>query len=309
MPRVYAVGETVLDIIFRDNKPQAARAGGAMLNSLVSLGRLGVEVFFISEYGPDIDPVGNIIHEFLAENHVNTDFVHRPENLKSPLALAFLNESRDASYSFYRTPPKECMPVPDISFEEGDVFLFGSFYALNPQVRPLILALLSRARDAGAIIVYDPNFRKPHLHELPMLKPFILENLTYAHIIRGSDEDFSHIFNSGSVDEAFRAVDRESELTLIYTQNRKGVDLISPDSRIHLDVPFLEPVSTIGAGDSFNAGIIWSLLRERITKKDIITLSDKQWKNILNYGIRFASDVCMSYENYISAEFAERLKV
>ena len=177
-----------------------------MLNSLVSLGRLGVEVFFISEYGPDTDPVGNIIHEFLAENHVNTDFVHRPDDLKSPLALAFLNESRDASYSFYRTPPKECMPVPDISIEEGDIFLFGSFYALNPQVRPLILALLSRARDEGAIIIYDPNFRKPHLHELPALKPFILENLSYAHIVRGSDEDFSHIFNSGSVEDAFKAV-------------------------------------------------------------------------------------------------------
>jgi len=51
--KVYTIGETVLDIIFKNNQPVSAKAGGSVLNSSVSLGRLGVDVYFISDYGSD----------------------------------------------------------------------------------------------------------------------------------------------------------------------------------------------------------------------------------------------------------------
>ena len=50
---IYAIGETVIDLIFKDMQPQAAKVGGSALNTSVSLGRLGDDVAFISEIGRD----------------------------------------------------------------------------------------------------------------------------------------------------------------------------------------------------------------------------------------------------------------
>ena len=73
MRKIYGIGETVFDIIFKNEQPQAAKAGGAMLNSAVSLGRIGLPVSFISEYASD--NVGRIIDSFLSENGVGTGYI------------------------------------------------------------------------------------------------------------------------------------------------------------------------------------------------------------------------------------------
>ena len=83
-----------------------------------------------------------------------------------------------------------------IPFRPGDYLLFGSFFSITDQVREALLGFLSSAKDAGVIIMYDPNFRKPHLHELDRLKPMIMENIGYADIVRGSNEDFELIFGA-----------------------------------------------------------------------------------------------------------------
>jgi len=73
MRKIYGIGETVLDIIFKNNQPQAAKAGGSVLNSVVSMGRMNLPVSFISEYGQD--DVGTLIDDFLKSNGVDSSCV------------------------------------------------------------------------------------------------------------------------------------------------------------------------------------------------------------------------------------------
>ena len=70
MRKVIGIGETILDIIFRNDQPSAAVPGGSVFNGIVSLGRMGVNVCFISETGND--HVGNIILQFMRDNHIPT---------------------------------------------------------------------------------------------------------------------------------------------------------------------------------------------------------------------------------------------
>lgn len=130
MRKVIGIGETILDIIFRGNQPHAAVPGGSVFNGLVSLGRLGVDVLFISEIGND--RVGDIIQNFMQENHISTRYVDRFPDGKSPLSLAFLNENQDAQYTFYKDYPKQRLEVPLPPIEKDDIFIFGSYYSLNP---------------------------------------------------------------------------------------------------------------------------------------------------------------------------------
>ena len=307
MPKIVAIGESLLDIIFSDQKPVSATPGGSMLNTAVSLGRLGLNVYFVSDYGRD--QVGEMIDAFLASNGVNTRYVQHYDRHKSGLALAFLNESRDAVYQFYKDFPDQRMEDLAVPFEKNDILLFGSFFALTPEVKKALLRMLGSAREAGALIMYDPNFRRPHLAELGMLRPMIIENMHYADIVRGSNEDFELIFGAKTPQAAWKEVAECGCSCLVYTANQNGVDIFSQESSLHLDVPPIKTVSTIGAGDNFNAGILWTLVRGRYTAEEMRCLPEMVWKKAGMNGIAFASDVCMHYENYISEEFVlEHLK-
>ncbi|NJK94529.1 MAG: hypothetical protein HC905_06020 [Bacteroidales bacterium] len=145
MRRIYTLGETVLDIIFRDNLPVAANPGGSMLNASVTLGRLGAPVYFISEFGND--QVGNMSNKFLCSNGVNTDFCHRYDNGKSAIALAFLDEHQNASYSFYKLYPEKRLNIDIPLITKDDMLMFGSYYGISAEIRDTVLKLLNLAKN------------------------------------------------------------------------------------------------------------------------------------------------------------------
>ncbi|MBN2484866.1 MAG: carbohydrate kinase [Bacteroidales bacterium] len=301
MRKVYTIGETVLDILIKNNQPFMAKAGGACLNSAVTLGRLGIPVHFVGEYG--LDQVGNFIDKFLKDNNVSTEYVYRYFDGKSALALAFLNEHNDASYDFYKIYPKKRLNIKLPEINPDDIVLFGSFYAITHEVRDVILKFIKQAQKVKAIIMYDPNFRKQHLHELPALKPMILENIAQSNILRGSNEDFSFIFGTRNADDTYAQLKDKCPIVL-YTASTKGVFLRTPSISEQFGIHKIDPMSTIGAGDNFNAGIVYSLIKHKIGLKNLLSLSKEQWHPIIETAIEFATHVCMSYDNYISTEYA-----
>jgi fructokinase len=305
MRKIFGIGETVLDIIFKKDIPQAAKAGGSVLNSVVSLGRAGLPVSFISEYGQD--EVGKLIDSFLRENGVDTSFVHRFINGSTAIALAFLDDKNDASYSFYKEYPENRLDIPFPGISKDDIVQCGSFYAIWPEIREKFRTFISRSRESGALILYDPNFRKSHLSDLGTLKPLVIENMQMAGIIRGSDEDFYNIFGAKTPAEAWNEVKKYCS-ALVYTANTNGVFVVTRGFSGQFPVKKINPVSTIGAGDNFNAGMITSLYHKNIGGSDLEKLKGEDWSEIIASAVDFATEVCMSYENYISREFAGKYR-
>ena len=306
MRRIFAIGETVFDIIFKNGKPVASTPGGSMLNTAVSLGRLGLDVYFISEYGKET--VGNMIDDFLRNNGVNTGYVSRYGDFPSSLALAFLDDANNAEYTFYKRYPEHRL---DMAFPEptaDDMIIYGSFYGIEPDIYVRLKPFLEHAHEKNALIIYDPNFRKAHLSELDTCRPIMMENFAHADITKGSDEDFSLIFGARTAEESWEQL-RDKCKFLIYTANKNHVELCTADVHEAYPVPSVKPVSTIGAGDTFNAGLISGLISERIGRNELKNLNEEQRFVIVDRAISFAGHVCMSYDNYISPEFAGELKI
>ena len=303
---IYAIGETVYDIIFRNGQPVAARAGGSMLNSVVSMGKAGLPVHFISEYAAD--DIGNSIDSFLIGNGVSTRYVYRFADGKTSISIAMLNERNDASYSFYKQLPSQRLNSELPVVNANDIVLFGSFFSISKEVRHRVGAFLHQAHQAGATLIYDPNFRKAHLHELDEMMPLLLENMSLASIVRGSNEDFEMIFNVKSQQEAYEQVSKYCT-NLIVTANSSGVSLFTPSTCLHCNVDAIQPISTIGAGDNFNAGFITGLFKNDFSVRNFAMLSASDWTALIQLGISFSADVCMSYDNYISDSLAKTLKV
>jgi len=303
--KIIGIGETIVDIIFKNNQPISATAGGSTFNTLISLGRLNVSCFFISEIGND--RLGENVKQCLHENNIPIDYIYEFSDGKSPVALAFLDENNNADYIFYKDYPKKRLDIEFPSVNPNDILIFGSYFSVNPVLRNRVLELLHNAKNNDAIIYYDPNYRKSHLPELSGLKHSIEENFAFADIIRGSDEDFLNICGENNIDAVYAKISRFCS-NFICTKAEKGVSLYTKDIVKFYSTPSIKTISTVGAGDSFNAGILYGLRKLNISKQELPDLPEEKWDKLIEYAILFATDVCQSYENYISKEFASQLK-
>ncbi|QUB70368.1 carbohydrate kinase [Prevotella multiformis] len=308
MRKVIGIGETVLDIIFKDNRPLEAVPGGSAFNAITSLGRCGVNASFISEAGND--HVGKYIIGFLKDNGVNTDNVATFPDSKSPVSLAFLNEKNDAEYIFYKDHPHDQLEFTYPDIQPDDIVLFGSFYAVNPVIRPQLVGLLDYARSRGAIIYYDVNFRPAHKDEVIKITPNLIENLDYADIVRGSHEDFATLYRKEDADKVYNAEISFYCRQFIYTHGSRPVEVRGGKNiKKAYPVPDTEVISTIGAGDNFNAGFIFGMLKQGITRADLDSgLSEEQWDGLIASALAFSADCCKDIFNYVSKEFGERMK-
>ena len=304
MRKVFGIGETILDIIFRNDQPQKAVPGGSVFNGLISLGRLNVPVSFISELGND--RVGDMIRDFMEDNHITTEFVDRFPDGKSPISLAFLDDDKNANYIFYKDYPAQRLEVPLPKIEKDDIFVFGSYYSLNPVLRTRMVEFLQYAQERKAIIYYDPNFRKAHAHEAIRLMPTVLENLEFADIVRGSDEDFQNLYGKSDAQKVYKEHIQFYCDRFLTTHGANGVNLHTRNFTRPFDSPQIQPLSTIGAGDNFNAGNIYGLLKYDVRHADLPSLDQDTWGKIIRCGMDLASEVCQSYDNYISKEFAAK---
>ena len=306
MRKVIGIGETIWDLIFENEQPRRAVVGGSVFNGLVSLSRLAVPVLFISELGDD--RVGHIACDFMRENGIITDYIDRSHGHKSPVSLAFLGADKSAEYIFHTDYPDKRlnMPFPDI--HEDDIFMFGSFYALNPLIRPRFVEFLKEARRKKALIYYDPNFRPKHKADLETLRRTVAENCAYATVVRGSDEDFFHLYSLNNMKAVFSEIIQPLCGSFLTTHGADGVNLYINRMQAHFDARKITPVSTIGAGDNFNAGVVYGLIKYKVGYRDVPELYREDWEKIIRCGIDLSAEVCQSYANYISPEFAAHYK-
>ena len=143
-------------IIFKNDKVVNAVPGGSTFNAMVSLGRSGVPVNFLSQTGND--RIGKYVIKFLDENGVNSSYVNITPYGKSPISLAFLDEQNKPDYLFYHDQQHDEIEFNYPDVQRDDIVLFGSYFAINPDVRAQVDGFLKYAKEQGAILYYDVNF-------------------------------------------------------------------------------------------------------------------------------------------------------
>ena len=301
MRKVIGVGETILDIIFQGNQPRKAVPGGSTFNCMISLGRCKIPALFISELGDD--RLGNFICEFMVENNLSPDYIDLIKGCNSPISLAFLDQQRNAEYIFYRNFPKERSQIKLPEINKNDIVIISSYYAVNPDLRRNVSLLVTEAKKQGAIVYYDINFRKTHASQRLKLMPYFIENFGCATIVRCSDEDLETLFPGKTIDTVYREEIVPYCENFIVTKGDKGIVLKTEELEKEYPVEVFSPVSTIGAGDNFNAGLIYGIINYNYT--NINHLKEEEWDKLIDLAKAFATEICGSYDNYVSIEFAQ----
>ncbi|MCX6236190.1 MAG: PfkB family carbohydrate kinase [Bacteroidia bacterium] len=299
--KIFTIGETTYDILFRDGSPVGACNGGSAYNSAISLGRCGLPVSLISTFGNDY--IGKLSLAFLTKNGVSCNLIKRFDG-QSRIALAFFDSDNNADYSFYQASmdiiPE--YPVP----QKNDIILLGSSFALRDNGRENLISFLQQANNAGCIIIYDPNARQS-VAEKPEIVNKILQNIALATIIKGSDLDFRNIFGLNDGRSVYSLVTESGNKYLVYTKGSEGAELFTRDFHLVIAAKETKVISTIGAGDNFSAGIVYGIFNHMTDNSLFEELTPNKWEEIMNYGILFATEVCGSSGNYFPLDAAKRL--
>ena len=153
-----------------------------------------------------------------------------------------------------------------------------------------MLKILKNAVKAGATIYYDLNIRKAHTHEMDILMPSFMNNIAVASIVKGSDEDFFHLFGLSNPEEIYRKVNPYCK-TLIITCGEKPMHIFTPDYCKSYNI------------NKINAGFIFGLATMVFSTKNCYEFSEVEIDRIVGCGLAFANETCLSSENYIAGNF------
>lgn len=252
--RTLVIGEALIDVVRRVQGGSAEHVGGSPANVALGLARLGHAVDFATEIGDD--DRGRSIARRLGDNGVvlTADSVtDRPTSV----AMATLDHTGAASYEFAIS-----WEAPSGLPEQGVGHVHtGSIAAA---MEPGATAVLDHFREARSrsTLSYDPNARPTLMDDAARGRARAEEFVAQSDVVKASDEDVDWLYDGASVPEVLRRWGALGATLTVVTRGGAGavVGLHSAGSVFAMEAPDVDVVDTVGAGDSFMAGLISGLL-------------------------------------------------
>lgn len=288
---ILCCGEALIDMLPRRTEAGetafAPYAGGAVFNSAIALGRLGVPVEFFT--GVSSDFLGQILQSTLKQSGTGTRYAHISDR---PTTLAFVRlVDGQASYLFYdegtagRMLSDADLPVLG---DEVEAMLFGAI-SLIPEPCGSAYEALMRREHARRMVMLDPNIRPLFIKDRDSHLARMNRMVAMSDIVKLSDEDLAWFGEPVAENLIARWLAAGVRLVLM-TKGAKGAVAYTGSGKVEVASKPVTVVDTVGAGDTFNAGFMASLHDQRLlSKAAVATLSESQIRTALGLGVAAAA--------------------
>ena len=257
---VVTLGELLID--FTDNGMSAqgntmfeANPGGAPCNVLAMLNKLGHPTAFIGKVGKDI--FGLKLKSVLEEVGIDTSNLIVDEDARTTLAFVQTFEDGDRDFSFYRNPGADMLLTADEVDGElvksARLFHFGTLSMTHEGVREATKKAIRLAKEAGAVVSFDPNLRPPLWKSLDDAKEQAAYGFTQCDVLKISDNEIQWFTGEEDYDKGIEKLRQEYDIPLILlSMGRDGSRAYYKDLRVEMP-SFIqkETIETTGAGDTF----------------------------------------------------------
>lgn len=203
MKKIICIGECSLNVVFgADGQPCGSMPGGRIGNAAAILGGEGLPVLMASEAADDA--VGQMVVDFLASAGVATDTIDRFTEGRTPLNIFTSGADGLLTLSRYEQyPPQDGFDIVWPRVEEGDIIVFGGYYAIAPRIRQRLSKFLENAVEMKATLVYLPGFLPQQEPRITRVMPVLLENLELAHLVITRNDDLRVIFGIDADDACY----------------------------------------------------------------------------------------------------------
>ena len=257
---VVTLGELLID--FTDNGMSAqgntmfeANPGGAPCNVLAMLNKLGHPTAFIGKVGKDI--FGLKLKSVLEEVGIDTSNLIVDEDARTTLAFVQTFEDGDRDFSFYRNPGADMLLTADEVDGElvksARLFHFGTLSMTHEGVREATKKAIRLAKEAGAVVSFDPNLRPPLWKSLDDAKEQAAYGFTQCDVLKISDNEIQWFTGEEDYDKGIEKLRQEYDISLILlSMGKDGSRAYYKDLRVEIP-SFIqkETIETTGAGDTF----------------------------------------------------------
>jgi fructokinase len=250
------VGESLVDIIRDPRQPAAVQAhpGGSPLNVAVGAARLGLQTSLVTHYAED--RYGLMIAEHLVSNGVN---VINGGTTPTSTALATLGPDGAAEYSFSITWEINGASLPALAAVEASTHVHTGSIATVLQPGDQTTLVLVEAAHEHATISYDPNCRPAISPDTATARNQAELFVAASDIVKASDEDLSWLYPHRTPDETLEAWLELGPAIVALTRGASGSVILSAKGRVEMAAEPITVADTVGAGDSFMAGLISGL--------------------------------------------------
>ena len=250
-------------------------AGGAVANVAVAMARFGVSSGFTGMVGNDA--FGHYLKDVLNDKGVDTSGLMVSDVYNTTLAFVHLFSNGDRDFSFYRKPGADIMYSSDMVDEDAirkaRVFHFGSLSLTDEPARSATMRMLQIAKDAGVVVSYDPNYRAPLWSDEKTAKEMMLEGMTYADILKISDNEIDFLFGEMPYEQAAQMLLSRGIKLVFITMGSEGA-IYAHRAGVGRAAPFAaQAVDATGAGDCFTGGVLSQFMQSGKSLAEL-TLND-----------------------------------
>ena len=290
---VVALGELLIDftengISSQGNPLFEANPGGAPCNVLAMLTKLGHKTAFIGKVGNDF--FGKQLEQTIMEVGIDASGLQKDDDVHTTLALVHTYPDGDRDFSFYRNPGADMMlteeEVPEELIKGTRIFHFGTLSMTHEGVRNATKKALRAAKEAGAVISFDPNLRPPLWKKLGDAADKMWYGISQCDILKISDDEISFLTGTADIDQGIgKIMEQYCPALICATMGKDGSKAYYKGKSVYAE-PFLQKntIETTGAGDTFMACILNTVL-----DKGINGLSENDMYEMLRFANAAAS--------------------
>lgn len=290
---ILSCGEALIDMLPRTTtlgEPAfSPYAGGAVFNTAIALGRLGVPAGFFS--GVSTDMLGEILADTLVASRVDTSFCARSAR---PTTVAFVKlVDGQATYAFYDENTAGSLlseaDLPNLP-ESIDTLFFGGISLVTEPAASTYEALQARECSTRVTMI-DPNIRPGFIAGKEVAyRARIGRMIARADIVKLSDEDLHWLEGDGDVISLARGILAKGPKVVFITEGAAGARAITMTQNRFVASQKVIVADTVGAGDTFNAGALAALhAAGALTKERIAAVTDAELDAALSLGGRAAA--------------------
>ena len=260
---IAALGELLIDFTDSGVSDSGMRLfernpGGAPANVLTAAARFGRRTAFLGKVGDDMH--GQFLRQMLLDAGIDVSGLVLAEDVFTTLAFVVLNDRGERSFSFARKPGADtCLRPEELNaavLDSTRVLHVGSLSLTDEPARSATFAAVERAKAAGAVISYDPNYRASLWADDAAACDQIRSILPIVDIIKLSQEEMPFAAGIDDVDTAIKVLRKEGVALIVITLGEGGAVVATGDQQRSVPAFPCDAVDTTGAGDAFFGGFL-----------------------------------------------------
>jgi fructokinase len=289
---ILCCGEALIDMLPRETtlgeKGFSPYAGGAVFNTAIALGRLGTPTAFFT--GLSDDMMGDVLRDTLRQSKVDFSYC---ATLSRPTTIAFVKLiDGHASYAFYDENTAGRMiteaDLPALG-DECEALHFGAISLIPEPCGSTYEALMTREHERR-VISLDPNIRPGFIKDKASHLARIRRMAAMSDIVKFSDEDLNWFGMEGDEDTLARHWLHHGAKLVVVTRGAEGAAGYTVNHKVEVPSEKVTVVDTVGAGDTFDAGVLASLkMQNLLTKSQVASLTETQIAGALALGAKAAA--------------------